>query len=151
MKQLEVLEDPKTPGFYMVQRHPYPGINANSVEYVVDEFKARVGFISQLHPSLKQCVVDGWFGPIAHDDLDIFDTPTEEGYYVGLLQPWPNQSPTYHKLEVLVWRRGNWYDKYGWAKQYGNVYGWIGPFPMLVPAQPWVAQHEKELAEEIGL
>lgn len=150
--QLEVLDDPSAPGFYMVEVCDYPTANHNTRSYHVFQFDGHYfEWCEGRHPSRKNMIVYGWHGPIELDQLETLDDPTATGYYVVLLQPWPGQSPHYKKLEVCIWRRGAWYDKYGWAKQYGNILGWLGPFPMLQVDVPWVRQNEKEEAEDIGL
>lgn len=149
--QLEVLDDPVEPGFYMVEVCEYPTANLYGRAYQVFYLDDAAQWHEQRHPARAEMVVHGWYGPIAFDDMEALDDPTEMGYYVAWLQPWPKQTPEHKELRVCIWRRGQWYDAYGWAKQYGEVLGWLGPFPLLRVELPWVRQHEKEEAEEIGL
>ena len=151
MKQLEVLEDPTVAGNYMVEVCEYPVANKDARAYQLFRLDDRAQWHEQRHPARADMIVHGWHGPIALDDLEAFDDPTEMGYYVVLLQPWPGQSPNVKEMRVCIWRRGAWYDQYGWAKQYGNVLGWGGPFPLLRVELPWMRQHEREEAEDIGL
>jgi len=147
---LEVLDDPSKAGAYLVELCEYPAANPDARTYQVFRFEEPSWVETQM-PSRSAAVVHGWYGPLDAKQLESLDDPFEMGYYVVLLQPWPAQTPSYKRMEVCVWRRGTWYDKYGFAKQYGNVFGWIGPFPMLRVDLPWLRQHEKEEAEDIGL
>lgn len=159
MIELESLEDVSVEGFYFVQVCDYPTIapkaRANHVfrfnPGLGEQFGQTEGWFEKLHGSRAYTRVYGWYGPLRLRDMEVLDDPSEMGYYAVLLQPWPNQSPKFKEFRVCVWRRNAWYDQYGWAKQYGNVLGWIGPFPMLPEAPPWLKQHEKEEAEDIGL
>ena len=148
--QLEVLEDATEPGAYMVEVCEYPAANDQRRAYQVFRLDERNGWQERMHPARRESIIYGWYGPIQLDDLEALDDPSEMGYYVVLLQPWPGQTPKFKELRVCVWRRDAWHDQYGFAKQYGNVLGWVGPFPWLVETH-WLKQHEKELAEEIGL
>lgn len=148
---LEVLDDPTEPGHYLVEVCEFPTANPNRREYRVFQLDERAQWIEQKHPARAHMIVYGWHGPIALNDLEALDDPQQLGYYVVWLQPWPNQAPKTRELRVCIWRRGAWYDRYGWSKQYGNVLGWAGPFPMLSGEPAWLKQHEKEEAEEVGL
>lgn len=149
--QLEVLDDPVEPGFYVVEVCEYPAANADRRAYHVFQLDECGEWHEQRHPARKEMVVYGWHGPLALADMESLDDPTQVGYYVAWLQPWPSQSPHIKEMRVCIWRRGAWYDQYGWAKQYGNVLGWIGPFPMLRGDLPWLRMHEQEEAGDIGL
>lgn len=149
--QLEVLDDPTEPGYYIVEVCEFPTANADRREYHLFQLDEDGKWFEQRHPARKDMIVYGWHGPIAISDLEALEDPQQMGYYAVLLQPWPNQTPKFKEMRVCIWRRGAWYDRYGWSKQYGNVLGWAGPFPMLSVEPVWVKQHEKEEAEEIGL
>lgn len=151
--QLEVLDDPTEPGSYMVEVCEYPTARADARAYHVFRLDEEGSWHEQRHPARKDMIVYGWHGPLDIDQLESLDDPTQLGYYVVLLQPWPGKhgAPHFKELRVCIWRRGAWYDQYGWAKQYGNVLGWLGPFPMLQVELPWRRMHEKEEAEDIGL
>ncbi|AHB12037.1 hypothetical protein Sano_17 [Xylella phage Sano] len=150
MLELEALEDVTEAGFYIVQVCDYPTINSKRRAYHVFEFNDRFGWFETLHKSRTYTQIYGWYGPLSLNDMEVLDDPSEMGYYAVLLQPWPGQSPHYKQFRVCVWRRDAWHDQYGFAKQYGNVIGWLGPFPFL-PETHWLKQHEKEEAEDIGL
>lgn len=151
--QLEVLEDPTEPGFYMIEVCEYPQARADARSYHVFQLDEGGEWRERNHPARKEMVVYGWHGPLDVAQLESLEDPTELGYYAVLLQPWPGQygNPAYKEMRVCIWRRGAWYDQYGWAKQYGNVLGWLGPFPMLQVELPWLRMHEQEEAAEIGL
>lgn len=150
MIELEALDDVTEAGFYLVQVCEYPEANAKSRAYQVYEFNERHEWFEKLHGARAHAQVYGWHGPLHLGDMEVLDDPTEMGYYAVLLQPWPNQTPKYKQFRVCVWRRDAWHDQYGFAKQYGNVLGWIGPFQAL-PVMHWLKQHEQEEAEDIGL
>lgn len=151
--QLEVLDDPVEPGPYIVEVCEYPTARADARAYHVYRFDERHGWLERLHAARTEAIVYGWHGPLLLDDLESLDDPTETGYYAVWLQPYPGKhaAPNFKEMRVCIWRRGAWYDQYGWAKQHGNVLGWLGPFPMLNVELPWKRQHEKEEAEDIGL
>lgn len=149
--QLEVLDDPVEPGFYIVEVCEYPAANADRRAYHVFQLDECGEWHEQRHPARKEMVVYGWHGPLDVAQFESLEDPTETGYYAVWLQPWPGQTPHFKEMRVCIWRRGAWYDQYGWAKHYGNVLGWIGPFPMLRGDLPWLRKHEQEEAEEIGL
>lgn len=149
--QLEVLDDPVEPGHYIVEVCEYPTANAAARSYRVFRLDDSGQWQEQRHPARSETIVYGWHGPLSLNDMESLDDPTQVGYYVVWLQPWPGQSPHFKELRVCIWRRGAWYDCYGWAQQYGNVLGWVGPFPMLRVELPWIRQHEKEEAEDIGI
>ena len=149
--QLEVLDDPVEPGFYIVEVCEYPAANADRRAYQLFRLDDKAQWHEQRHPARKEMIVYGWHGPLVLADMESLDDPTQVGYYAVWLQPWPGQSPHFKEMRVCIWRRGAWYDQYGWAKQYGNVLGWVGPFPMLRAELPWLRMHEKEEAEDIGL
>lgn len=146
---LEVLDDPTEHGYYVVEVCEYPAANKDARAYHVFQFNGE--WVDGKQPARNGMVVHAWFGPVQLDELEALEDPEKLGYYVVLLQPWPNTSPNAYRTEICIWRRGAWYDKYGWAKQYGNVLGWLGPLPMLRVELPWVRQHQKEEAEDIGL
>lgn len=150
MIHLEPLEEPTQPGVYFVEVCQYPSANADSRAYKVYNYTLDAEWYDLRHASLHGAIVYGWYGPLDEDFMHEGE-PDEEGYYVAHVQPWPNAAPHVYEVRPAVWRRGEWHDEYGWTKQQGNVIRWDGPFPQLVPPPPWVAQHEKELAEEIGL
>lgn len=158
MIDLESLDDVTEDGFYLVQVCEYPEASPKARAYQVyrfntwvgDSFKATEGWFERLHGARAHALVYGWHGPLDVRDMESLDDPTEMGYYAVWLQPWPNQTPKYKQFAVCVWRRGAWYDQYGYAKQYGNVLGWVGPFQDL-PVMHWLKQHEQEEAEDIGL
>ena len=151
MLQLEPLDDPIQPGLYVVEVCQYPKANADSRAYRLFEFDPVKKWTDPKYPRGYDPVIYAWYGPIEASKMEPIFDPEEMGYYAVHLQPWPRESPQYTELNFCVWRRGAWYDVYGWAKQYGNVLGWLGPFPLLPVEMPWLQQHEKELAEEIGL
>lgn len=151
IEQLEVLDDPVEPGSYIVEVCEYPTARSDARAYHIYRFDDRAQWHEQRHPARKEMIVYGWHGPLVLADMESLDDPTQVGYYAVWLQPWPGQSPHFKEMRVCIWRRGAWYDQYGWAKQYGNVLGWVGPFPMLRAELPWLRMHEKEEAEDIGL
>jgi len=158
MIDLESLDDVTAEGFYFVQVCEYPAADAKRRAYQVyrfntdvgERFEATEGWFEKLHGARAHAQVYGWFGPLHLGDMEVLDDPTEMGYYAVLLQPWPGQSPKFKEFRVCVWRRGVWHDQYGFAKQYGNVLGWVGPFPAL-PVMPWMKLQEQQEAEDIGL
>lgn len=149
--QLEVLDDATEPGCYLVEACEYPAANPNARSYQIFQLAENGTWQEGRHPSRKDMIVCGWHGPVALDDLEAFDDPSAVGYYVVLLQPWPGQSPHVKEMRVCIWRNNQWFDQYGWAAQYGNVLGWLGPFPLLRVELPWMRMHEKQEAESIGL
>lgn len=150
MIELESLEDASEDGFYLVQVCEYPDADKKRRVYQVYRFNEQHEWFERLHGARTHAVIYGWHGPLRLANMEALDDPNEMGYYVVLLQPWPGQSPKFKEFRVCVWRRGAWYDQYGFAKQYGNVIAWAGPFQSL-PETPWLAQHEREEAEDIGL
>lgn len=150
MIELESLEDPSAPGTYLVQVCEYPAANKQMRAYQVYQF-ADNHWQEQRGGARAHGVVYGHVGPLRAAQMESLDDPTEVGYYVVWMQPWPGQSPHLKQMRVCVWRRGVWHDQYGWAKEYGSVLGWLGPFPMLRPEPQWLLQHEAEEAAEIGL
>lgn len=151
--QLEVLDDPTEPGLYMVEVCEYPTANAAARAYQLFRLDEHGNWHEQRHPARKEMIVYGWHGPLDAGNLEALDDPTQVGYYVVLLQPYPgpHAAPHFKELRVCIWRRDTWYDQYGWAKQHGNVLGWYGPFPMLRVELPWLRMHEQEEAGDIGL
>lgn len=150
MIELEALDDVTEAGHYMVQVCEYPAADAKRRTYQVFQFNDQYEWWEKLHGARSHAVVYGWHGPLRLKNMEPLEDPTETGYYAVLLQPFPGQTPKFKQFRVCVWRRGAWYDQYGFAKQYGNVLAWAGPFPEL-PVTHWLAQHEKEEAEDIGL
>lgn len=153
MIDLEALEEATEPGHYFVQLCEYPAANKRARAYQIYRLDERHGWWERMGGARKEAIIFGWHGPLRLEDMETFDDPTETGYYAVWLQPWPGKhaAPNFKEFRVCIWRRGAWHDQYGWAKQHGNVLGWIGPFPMLPIEVPWVKQNEKEEAEDIGL
>lgn len=148
--ELEALEDANEPGVYLVQVCEYPAANKQMRAYQVYTLDDMMDWCQQ-RGARAHGIVYGWHGPLRAADTEVLDDPTETGYYAVWMQPWPAQTPKFKEMRVCVWRNDTWYDQYGWAKQYGNVLGWVGPFPMLPIEPQWLLQHEAEQAAEIGL
>lgn len=161
MKQLEVLEDPTVDGLYSVELVRNPSIVTDMRQYAIMRWQDGIWF--ERRPSLQKPFVPftggvlGWCGPIELDECEVFDAPTEFGYYVIYHHPFPTSLPKHAEFEMAVWmpepgrNTGRWWDNYGWNRHYGKVDGWIGPLPMLSRKPAWLTQREDAEAKEIGL